>query len=972
MPRVVASAVRKRTTQTGGKNDGEMEDVGGFKAMHRLDSGLEDQFFDSGSSGMQLASVDMSAGKREAIMRRPAPNPNSIIATPPHSFESKSQIMQKHKKAVIIAEASEKSFYCFSMQSGFRLLCINIMTQPWFDRIVLLLIIANSITLAAEDPLIKQKCEDPNDPDPPPCENAILVQCEVIFNILFTIEMLIKMVGIGVYGKPSSYLADPWNKMDFFVVCVGWLPTLIEAVNPPQEGEESSGPNLTAIRTVRILKVLKTIQRVEGVRRLVAALLSSLPLLMNVGNLLGFMFFVFGIFGLQLFMGKLRYKCFEKPEGIDWAANPDTEWLRVDEDDWAICGTVSGAWSQCDAGQICSPKVISGEDGSVEGLWNEDPGEGNIGFDNIFQAFLTILTAMSLEGWIDMCFAAWDAVGFIALPYFILIVVFGSLFAINLVVAVIYEAYVANAKDLMKPPTDMPQEIIEIEAAERAAEEEKKKIKARKLAQLEFPDRWRVDQEVVFPNTIFLYRWYAEFRDASYVLGTDENFGTIVTLAILVNTLFMSMEFHGASESHRQMLEEANWFFTILFTFELVVKSIGMGICNYLADPYNSFDASVVTFSWVEVALLSGGGFSSLRTFRLLRVLRTLKLAKSWHSLNQLIITVIRSIPGLANFGLILMLFLFIYALFGMQFYGGQFNEENGFDETPRANFNTLGFALACVFQVVTGENWNDVLYNVMKVNGVVGAVYASSMFCIGNYIVLNLFLAILLDNFQQAGGESKTNFYEEVERENDVKAALIKVRILLKNIYSMAMPSCFIFKMCELTEDEEERMSKAAAAKSKIKAEQKALRDAARAALPESERANLGDDSGAGAGGSKSKPPKKKKMMKRVTSTKEEADGYFFGSSGGGGGGGGEYEEEDDSGGNGYTSGYQPTLSAEAEKRKKESEEAAEHGYYFGASHDLHQFPEEEPPPPKPTFFKRMSIALGIQTPQPPSPKHQ
>ena len=46
---------------------------------------------------------------------------------------------------------------------------------------------------------------------------------------------------------------------------------------------------------------------------------------MNVGNLLGFMFFVFGIFGLQLFMGKLRYKCFEKPEGIDWAANPDTE-----------------------------------------------------------------------------------------------------------------------------------------------------------------------------------------------------------------------------------------------------------------------------------------------------------------------------------------------------------------------------------------------------------------------------------------------------------------------------------------------------------------------------------------------------------------------------------------------------------------------------------------------------------------------
>ncbi|GMH48289.1 hypothetical protein TrLO_g7703, partial [Triparma laevis f. longispina] len=142
------------------------------------------------------------------------------------------------------------SFGCFTMDSPFRLLCINLMTQPWFDRIVLLLIVANSISLAAEDPLIKQKCSDPTDPNPPPCENSTLVMMELIFNILFTIEMLVKMVGIGIYGKSTSYLADPWNKMDFFVVIVGWLPLLIEAVNPPKEGEEEGeGLNLTAIRT---------------------------------------------------------------------------------------------------------------------------------------------------------------------------------------------------------------------------------------------------------------------------------------------------------------------------------------------------------------------------------------------------------------------------------------------------------------------------------------------------------------------------------------------------------------------------------------------------------------------------------------------------------------------------------------------------------------------------------------------------
>ncbi|GMH51784.1 hypothetical protein TrLO_g993 [Triparma laevis f. longispina] len=695
---------------------------------------------------------------------------------------------------------------------------------------------------------------------------------------------------------------------------------------------------------------------------------------MNVGNLLAFMFFVFGIFGLQLFMGKLRFKCFEKPEGIDWNANPDTEWLRVHADDWAICGTAPGAWSQCDAGQICSDKVVSGEAGTTLGLWNEDPGEGNIGFDNIFQSFLTILTAMSLEGWIDMCFAAWDAVGFIAVPYFILIVVFGSLFAINLVVAVIYEAYVANAKDLTKPPADMPQEIIEIEAAERFAIEEKKRIKAEKLAMLEFPDRWRVDKQVVFDNTFFLYKWYAEFRDACYTFGTNENFGTIVTLAILVNTLFMSMEFHGASESHRKMLEEANWFFTILFTFELVVKSIGMGVCNYLADPYNSFDASVVTFSWVEVALLSGGGFSSLRTFRLLRVLRTLKLAKSWHSLNQLIITVIRSIPGLANFGLILMLFLFIYALFGMQFYGGKFNEENGFDGTPRANFNTLGFALLTVFQVVTGENWNDVLYNVMKVNGAVGAIYASSMFCIGNYIVLNLFLAILLDNFQQAGGESKSTFYEEIERENDVKAALSKVKILVKNLYRLACPSCFVFKICILTEEEEAKESKNKDKLMKDKADKKAALNAARAAAVHDEKIAPAAE----------QPTKSKaaanKTSKRMTFSEQEGGGYFFG----GGGGGGGNTTGDVSGGGGGSSAVQsqeenPYISTktahsvEKDRRKAETQEVEDMGYYFGNPLDEDKVVEEyKKPPPQSTFFKRMSLALGIQQPDSPKPSQQ
>jgi len=154
------------------------------------------------------------------------------------------------------------------------------MSHPWFDKVVLCLIVLNSVCLALADPLL------------PP--NATLDFLEKIFNTLFTIEMLIKMIALGVRSGEMSYFQDNWNTMDFFVVCLGWGPELMSLFVSVPVG------NFTAIRTIRVLKVLKTIQRVEGVRKLVTSLLNSMPLLLNVGNLLMFIFFVFGIFGSQV------------------------------------------------------------------------------------------------------------------------------------------------------------------------------------------------------------------------------------------------------------------------------------------------------------------------------------------------------------------------------------------------------------------------------------------------------------------------------------------------------------------------------------------------------------------------------------------------------------------------------------------------------------------------------------------------
>lgn len=72
----------------------------------------------------------------------------------------------------------------------------------------------------------------------------------------------------------------------------------------------------------------------------------------------------------------------------------------------------------------------------------------------------------------------------------------------------------------------------------------------------------------------------------------------------------------------------------------------------------------------------------------------------------------------------------------------------------PRANYESFTVAFITVFQVLTMENWQQVLYASMRscdnkmINKTVTAIYYISWIFIGNFILLNLFLAILIGGF--------------------------------------------------------------------------------------------------------------------------------------------------------------------------------------------------------------------------------
>lgn len=238
-------------------------------------------------------------------------------------------------------------------------------------------------------------------------------------------------------------------------------------------------------------------------------------------------------------------------------------------------------------------------------------------------------------------------------------------------------------------------------------------------------------------------------------------FGTFMVTAIIANSLSLACEYEGMDASYEEALNYANYAFVAIFAFEFLIKLLALGATKYAGDRFNLFDGVVVLVSIIEVFLdnfteSSGGGISALRTFRMLRVL---KLARSWKQLNKLITTLASIIPDVSNASVVLLVVMFIFALLGMQLFGGTYDkavQDGIIEEVPRSNFNTLWWSIVTVFQVVTNENWNDVLHVHMAYMGTDSFLYFVALVVIGNYVFLNLFLAILLNGFEDAEAEAE------------------------------------------------------------------------------------------------------------------------------------------------------------------------------------------------------------------------
>uniref|UniRef100_A0A672LAE7 Voltage-dependent N-type calcium channel subunit alpha n=1 Tax=Sinocyclocheilus grahami TaxID=75366 RepID=A0A672LAE7_SINGR len=526
------------------------------------------------------------------------------------------------------------------------------------------------------------------------------------------------------------------------------------------------GPDfdLRTLRAVRVLRPLKLVSGIPSLQVVLKSIMKAMVPLLQIGLLLFFAILMFAIIGLDFYMGKFHRSCFKNDTGEQAADFP--------------CGSELPA-------RVCEGDTVCRE------YWT-GPNFGITNFDNILFAVLTVFQCITMEGWVDILYNANDASGNTwNWLYFIPLIIIGSFFMLNLVLGVLSGEFAKERERVEKRQEFLKlrrqqqiereltgylewickaEEVMLAEEDKNAEEKEDgawykrkcnnpvlKRAKKSKndLINAEEGEDHFTDIPSVAPqgspftrtsvksskneSSSYFRRKEKRFRFFIRRMVKAQSFYWTVLCIVGLNTLCVAIVHYDQPDWLTYALYLAEFVFLGLFLIEMSLKMYGLGPRTYFHSSFNCFDFGVIVGSifeviWAAVKPGASFGISVLRALRLLRIFKVTNI----HI---------------------------------------RFNFE---DETPTTNFDTFPAAILTVFQILTGEDWNAVMYHGIESQGGVHrgmfcSVYFIVLTLFGNYTLLNVFLAIAVDNL--ANAQELTKDEEEQEEAISKKLALQKAK---------------------------------------------------------------------------------------------------------------------------------------------------------------------------------------------------
>ncbi|KAK5598634.1 hypothetical protein CRENBAI_006774 [Crenichthys baileyi] len=589
-----------------------------------------------------------------------------------------------------------------------------------------------------------------------PCKEEHLIQEIVVYLVFayFLVEMVIKVVALGI----TDYLKHSWHKFDFFILCGEILDFLVEPFGV------HAGISFT-------VSPMRLFSRVDETRKLVSMFLSILPMLGNVLTLYALVIYVFGIVGVQLWAGDLRHRCFlgeDIPVPYNRSLSPYYVSLPGERVPF-ICSLEKTGMRHCsdipplrEGGNTCllaapqqdplsDPPVglvaVTNVSGCVN--WNayynvcrpgkHNPNLGSINFDNIGYAWIAIFQVVTLEGWTDIMYYVMDSYSYWSFIYFLILTIIGSFVIMNTCAVVIATHYSeASAGDDGEPfPGSL--NLNQLWSSLRSW-----------LVQCysSLRSRWTPSYSWNCGTSLMACCWPFQRRLEELVKG--DIFTRVIMVAIFLNILTMAVEHHNQPQVMTKVLQIVNIIFTALFVLEMMLKLIALG-WTYFLDQSNIFDFAIVIISLWELGANSDSRLSVIRAFRALRFGR---LVHFLPYLQRQLQVLKRTIEEAAMLCWLLFFGIFLFSILGMHLFGcknpgADFNLESFDMIDKRKNFDTLLWSMITVFEVLTQEDWNYVLYITMASSSAWAAIYFVAVIILGKNVVLNILVGIVVDNFQ-------------------------------------------------------------------------------------------------------------------------------------------------------------------------------------------------------------------------------
>uniref|UniRef100_A0A8B9KR19 Calcium channel, voltage-dependent, R type, alpha 1E subunit a n=1 Tax=Astyanax mexicanus TaxID=7994 RepID=A0A8B9KR19_ASTMX len=540
--------------------------------------------------------------------------------------------------------------------------------------------------------------------------NPVRKACHYVVNLRY-FEMCILLViaasSIALAAEDPVSTNSDWNKVrliftDIILIILGVCVCVLNCRN--NKGRDIK--TIKSLRVLRVLRPLKTIKRLPKLKAVFDCVVTSLKNVFNILIVYKLFMFIFAVIAVQLFKGKFFY-CND--------GSKDTE-------------------------KECHGYYIDYDKDKKE-LKKREWKRHDFHYDNVVWALLTLFTVSTGEGWPQVLQHSVDVTDEdqgpsrgnrmeMSIFYVIYFVVF-PFFFVNIFVALIIITFQEQGDKMM--------EECSLEKNERACIDFA--ISAKPLTRYMPQNR----------HTVQYRLWH-------FVVSPSFEY-TVLTM-IALNTIVLMMKYYSAPPMYDVVLKHLNTAFTVLFSVECVLKILAFGFMNYFRDTWNIFDFITVLGSITEISASFNMSF-----LKLFRAARLIKLLRQGYTIRILLWTFVQSFKALPYVCLLIAMLFFIYAIIGMQVFGNiKLNEETHINQ--HNNFKTFSSALMLLFRSATGESWQEIMLSCLggqnceadpslnsEPDGGCGTDFAYFYFVsfifFSSFLMLNLFVAVIMDNFE-------------------------------------------------------------------------------------------------------------------------------------------------------------------------------------------------------------------------------